>query len=326
MEQSLDIRTRSAAVAGGKWGRIALIGLLLAVLCIVPWFLNGYLVYMMNLILVYVIVTLGLNILMGEAGLFGLSHVAFYGIGIYTTALLTNNWQVPAILGMFVGGALAAAIGWCIGRISVRLKDIYLALSTFAFGEAMHWVFMNWDEVTGGPNGLRIRVSNIFGYEISSDHRAYVVVLLVTIGFVLLTLAISGSRLGRSMRAVRDSEPAAAAVGINVNSIKATAFALSSFYAAMAGGLYSTFFTFIHPDGLNFNFTIIVVTMLVVGGIGTIPGAILGAVLIGVVAELLRQALSFQEVFYGIVLMSFAVLAPKGIYGFYLQHFGGSRR
>lgn len=309
---------------GSRWKQLTLVAILIAALCIVPYFLNGYLVYMLNVFLVYVIVVMGLNILMGEAGLFGLSHVAFYGIGVYTTAILTNNWQIPAVIGMFVGGLIALVAGWLIGRISVRLRDIYLALSTFAFAEAMHWVFKNWNDVTGGPNGLRITMSNIFGFEVSSDHRAYVVVLPVTILFVLLTIAISRSRLGRSMRAVRDSEPAAAMIGINVNNIKATAFAISSFYAAMAGGLYSTFFTYVHPDGLNFNYTIIIITMLVVGGIGTIPGAILGAVMIGVIAEFLRQTVSYQELFYGAVLMGFAVLAPKGIYGLFKQHFSGT--
>jgi branched-chain amino acid transport system permease protein len=297
------------------WRRVGILAVLLGLLLAVPMAASGYYVYLLNLIFVYVILALGLNLLMGEAGLFGLAHTAFFGIGIYTAGVLTNRFGVPFPVGMVAGGVLAAAVGYGIGRVSVRLRDIYLALSTFAFGEAMQWVFLNWTSMTGGPNGLRLSIPNFFGLPIKSDHDAYYFVLATCCLFIWITVAIGRSRLGGAMRAVRESEPAAFAVGIDVPEVKARAFALSAFYAGSAGGIFTSFFSYVHPEILSFNLTITVLTMLVVGGIGTIPGPILGAVLLGVLSELLRRTVAYQEIVYGAILLGFTIFARRGLWG-----------
>ncbi len=309
MTISLPAKLGAAAVA-----MIALI--------VLPQLTSGYIVYLANLMLVYIILAIGLNILIGETGQFGLAHVAFYGIGIYTTAILTSRYGVSFPVAVIAGMLLAGAIGFLLGAISFRMRDIYLALSTFAFGEAMQWVFKSWDAVTNGPNGMRIPQANLFGFRITNDHDAYYVVLAVAIVTMLVTILLLQSRLGRAFRAVRESEPAALALGVNVRRTKVIAFTLSAVYAGLAGGIFASFSSFIHPDSLGFTTTILVLTMIVVGGLGSIAGAVMGALILGLIQELLRQAPSYQEIIYGVILILFMMYAPKGVVGAIRARFG----
>lgn len=304
--------------------KIVAAALALIALIVLPHLTTGYVVYLANLMLVYIILALGLNILIGETGQFGLAHVAFYGIGIYTTAILTSRFGVPFPLAVIGGMLLAGAIGFLLGAISFRMRDIYLALSTFAFGEAMQWVFKSWDAVTNGPNGMRIPQASIFGFRITNDHDAYYLVLAVAIFTVLVTILLMQSRLGRAFRAVRESEPAALALGVNVRRTKVVAFTLSAVYAGLAGGVFASFSSFIHPDSLGFTTTILVLTMIVVGGLGSIAGAVMGALILGLIQELLRQAPSYQEIIYGVILILFMMYAPKGVAGAIKARFGRS--
>ena len=286
---------------------------------LLPLYASGYVVYVANLLLVFTVLSLGLHLVIGEAGQFSLAHAAFYGIGIYTAGLLTNIFQLPFGLSLLAGGVLAAACGFLIGLLSLRMRDIYLALSTFAFGEAMQWVFLNWTSLTGGPNGLGIKPTTILGRTILSDKAAFPLVVGVTLAFVAFVVLIHSSALGRSFRAVRESEIAAAAVGIDVRRAKLAAFTLSAFVAGAAGGLFTSFSTFIHPDSLGFQTTILVLTMVVVGGIGSVWGAIGGAIVFGLVSELLRQVPSYQEVIYGGILILFMMYAPRGVFSLFAR-------
>jgi branched-chain amino acid transport system permease protein len=289
--------------------------LALVALLVLPQLTTGYVVYLANLMLVYIVLAIGLNILIGETGQFGLAHVAFYGLGIYTTAILTSRYGLSFPVAVAAGMLLAGAIGFLLGAISFRMRDIYLALSTFAFGEAMQWVFKSWDAVTNGPNGMRIPQANILGFKIASDHDAYYFVLATAIAVVGVTVVLMRSRLGRAFRAVRESEPAALALGVNVRRTKVIAFTLSAVYAGLAGGIFASFSSFIHPDSLGFTTTILVLTMIVVGGLGSIAGAVMGALILGLIQELLRQAPSYQEIIYGVILILFMMYAPKGVAG-----------
>jgi branched-chain amino acid transport system permease protein len=294
------------------------IGLVLVAVAIaLPFFTTGYVVYIANLLLVFTVLSLGMHIVIGEAGQFSLAHAAFYGLGIYTAGLLNNALGLPLLFNILAGGIVAAVCGFAIGFLSLRMRDIYLALSTFAFGEAMQWLFLNWTPVTGGPNGLNFQPASLFGWTILSDKAAYPLVAVITVVFIAATLVIHFSTLGRSFRAVRESEIAAAAVGIDVKRVKLLAFTLSAFFAGAAGGLYTTFSTFIHPESLGFQTTILVLTMVVVGGIGSVWGAIGGAIVFGLIAELLRQVPSYQEVIYGCILMLFMMYLPRGVFSLF---------
>lgn len=291
-----------------------LLALMAVVLVALPFMASGYVVYVVNLLMVFVVLALGLHLVIGETGQFALSHAAFYGVGIYTAGLINNLWHPPFFVSILAGGLLAAALGYVIGALALRMRDIYLALSTFAFGEAMQWVFLNWQSVTNGSNGFRISPASLFGYELVSDMKAYPFVVLIATLLLWATVALSRSQLGSAFRAVRESDVAAQAMGVNINAIKRTAFTLSAAYAGIAGGMYTLFASFIHPESLGFQTTILILTMVVVGGIGSVRGAIAGALAFGLISELLRQALSFQEIIYGVILMGFMMFAPKGLF------------
>ena len=296
----------------------ALIGLVAAVIVAIalPIFTSGYVVYIANLLLVFVVLCLGLHIVIGETGQFSMAHAAFYGIGIYASALANRAVDLPYPVAMLFGALVAGAVGLFIGALALRMRDIYLALATFAFGEAMQWVFANWDSVTNGPNGLRISPARFGPIEILSDKQAYPFVLFFCLVMIGFTVMISRSRLGRSFRAVRESEVAAMAMGIDVRRARIVSFGLSAAIAGFAGGMFGLFQTFIHPDSLGFQTTILVLTMVVVGGLGSIAGAIGGAIVFGLISEVLRQAPQYQEIIYGAILILFMMYAPRGLFAF----------
>jgi branched-chain amino acid transport system permease protein len=287
---------------------------LLAVLCVLPFAVTGYVLYVVNLLMVFVVLALGMHVVIGEAGQFALSHTAFYGIGIYTAGLINATWHPPFVVSIAAGGLLSAVLGYLIGFLALRMRDIYLALATFAFGEAMQWVFLNWHDVTGGSNGMRLQPAQLFGLKLTNDLQAYPFVIALTALMLWLTVALSRSQFGSALRAVRESDVAATAMGINARAMKQAAFAISGAFAGIAGGMYTLFVSFIHPESLGFQTTILVLTMVVVGGIGSVRGAVAGALVFGVISELLRQALSLQEIIYGAILMGFMMFKPRGLF------------
>lgn len=288
--------------------------LLLGLLCVLPFVASGYVLYIVNLLMVYAVLALGMHIVIGEAGQFALSHTAFYGIGIYTAGLINANWHPPFVLSVLAGGLLSAVLGYLIGFLALRMRDIYLALATFAFGEAMQWVFLNWESVTGGSNGMRMQPAEMFGLKLTNDIQAYPFVIAMAALMLWITVALSRSQFGAALRAVRESDVAAMAMGINTRSMKLTAFAISAAFAGIAGGMYTLFISFIHPESLGFQTTILILTMVVVGGIGSVRGAVAGAIFFGLLSELLRQVLSIQEIIYGAILMGFMMFKPRGLF------------
>jgi branched-chain amino acid transport system permease protein len=283
-------------------------------LLILPFTVSGYVLYVVNLLMVFVVLALGMHVVIGEAGQFALSHAAFYGIGIYTAGLMNSAWHPPFFISILAGGLLSAVLGYLIGFLALRMRDIYLALATFAFGEAMQWVFLSWEKVTGGSNGMRMQPAELFGYRLTNDLQAYPFVVVLAALTLWLTVVLSRSQYGSSLRAVRESDVAAMAMGINVKAMKQSAFAISAAFAGIAGGMYSLFTSFIHPESLGFQTTILVLTMVVVGGMGSVRGAVAGAIAFGLISELLRQVMSIQEVIYGMILMGFMMFKPKGLF------------
>ena len=284
------------------------------VLSILPFAVSGYVLYVVNLLMVFVVLALGMHIVIGESGQFALAHAAFFGIGIYTAGIINTAWHPPFMLSILAGGALSAVLGYLIGYLALRMRDIYLALATFAFGEAMQWVFLTWERVTGGSNGMKMDPAILFGYQLTNDLQAYPFVVVLAGLMLWLTVALARSQYGSSLRAVRESDVAAMAMGINVKAMKQSAFAISAAFAGVAGGMYTLFTSFIHPESLGFQTTILVLTMVVVGGMGSVRGAVAGAIAFGLISELLRQLMSVQEIIYGVILMGFMMFMPKGLF------------
>ncbi|RKP47773.1 branched-chain amino acid ABC transporter permease [Pararobbsia silviterrae] len=295
------------------FNRVALLAALV-VLCALPFTVTGYVLYVVNLLMVFVVLALGMHMVIGEAGQFALSHTAFYGIGIYTAGIVNAAWHPPFVVSILAGGLLSAVIGYVIGFLALRMRDIYLALATFAFGEAMQWVFLNWNDVTGGSNGMRLSPAVFFGLKLTNDLQAYPFVVILAALMLWLTAALSRSQFGSALRAVRESDVAATAMGINARAMKQSAFAISGAFAGIAGGMYTLFVSYINPESLGFQTTILVLTMVVVGGIGSVRGAVAGAITFGVLSELLREAPSVQEVIYGLILMGFMMFKPNGLF------------
>ena len=290
------------------------LAVLLAVLCVLPFTVTGYVLYVVNLLMVFAVLSLGMHIVIGEAGQFALSHTAFYGIGIYTAGIMNAAWHPPFFISILAGGVIAAALGYIIGFLALRMRDIYLALATFAFGEAMQWVFLNWESVTGGSNGMQMQPAQLFGLRLTNDLQAYPFVVGIAALMLWITVWLSRSQYGSALRAVRESDVAAMAMGINARAMKQSAFVISAAFAGIAGGMYTLFVSFIHPDSLGFQTTILVLTMVVVGGLGSVRGAIAGALVLGVISEVLRQAQSAQEIIYGLILLGFMMFKPRGLF------------
>lgn len=305
---------------GGLRG-IELAGILLVALAgfILPHLLPGYFLYTGNMLLTYAILAIGLDLLLGRTGQFAFAHIAFFGIGIYGTALLESRVGVPFVLALPIAACIAGATGFLIGFPAARLKAVYLALATYAFAECAQWVFRTWDPVTGGPDGLRFPPPVIFGYETGTDSSAFPVVAVILALVLATTLYLTKSKLGRHMCAIRDSEHVAAVSGIDVRGVKVIAFTISAVFAGIAGGTYTLFQSFINADVLGAAQLVTVLTMIVIGGSGSIIGVLFGVVIIGLLPEVLRampqSLLVWQEFVYGAILVAAIVFMPQGLWG-----------
>ena len=199
------------------------------------------------------------------------------------------------------------------------VRTVYLALATYAFAECAQWVFRTWDKVTGGSDGLRISPLSVLGHVTGTDVRAFPVVAILLAVVLTATLYLTRSRLCRDLTAIRDSEHVAAASGIDVRKTKISALAISAVYAGISGGGYTLFQSFVNPDVLGVNQLVLVLSMVVVGGTGSIAGVLLGVVVVGLLPELLRAApsslLVWQEFVYGVILVLSIMFMPRGLLG-----------
>ena len=294
--------------------------LLLAALGLaLPHFVPQYFLYLGNLVMMYAILAIGLDLLLGWAGQFAFAHIAFFGIGAYGTVLMQTRLGIPFILGMPLSAALAGALALLIGLATTRLHIVYLALSTFAFAEFMQWLFNTWDAVTGGADGMRIPPASVLGWAAGTDARAFPVIAIILALVVAATLYLVTSRFGRSLGAIRESEHVASASGINVRGTRILAFAISGIYAGIAGGTFTLFQSFVNPEQFGFNQIVLVLSMIVVGGLGSLPGVLIGVVLLGLMPEIMRTAmrslLVWQEIVYGLILILSMMYMPRGIWG-----------
>jgi len=284
---------------------------------------SNYLLSIFIVIGIYALVVEGLGVLMGYAGQVSFGQAAFFGIGAYTVAILTTrcHWgTIPALLAAIVLPALVAAV---IGRPTLQLKEHYLALATLAFGLLVHIIFNEGGEITGGPSGLTgIPYLHIGGLVFNRDYKFYYLVCVVVVLVFLGVRNLDRSRIGRSLRAIRDSEVAAEANGINAAALKLQAFVFSAFLAGLGGGIYAYYVTFISPAPFGFNMSIQFVLMAVIGGLGTIWGPVLGVGLVVALGEVLRWLVplviphaggEYQIIFFGLILVLTMIFKPEGL-------------
>jgi branched-chain amino acid transport system permease protein len=294
-------------------GKRQFLALLFAALAIVPWVTNPYILYVANLALLYVILAVGLNILVGYAGQFALANAAMFGIGAYGTALLQVRLGVPYVLAAPGGAVLAMLIGTVMALPALRLSGVYLGLSTLSFALLTQWVLLHWRAVTFGAGGFPVPQLDLSPLPVGPDLGIFYLSWVVALALIVFAWSLLRSRIGRALVAVRDGEIAAQSLGINLLHYKALAFAISGFYAGAAGALYAPLLGYISPEGFDLFQMIIQKSMIVVGGMGSIMGAVIGATVMVALLEVLREFKSTQEIVFGGILIAFVLFRPRGL-------------
>jgi branched-chain amino acid transport system permease protein len=296
---------------------------LLVLALFLPAFSNAYQLFVANLILIYVLLAIGLNILVGYAGQLAFANAAMFGIGAYGTALLQVHLSWPFYLAFPAGASIAMAVGLLISLPALRLSGLYLALSTLAFAQFTQWVFLHWENLTFGGGGFKSPPISFAPLPISKPIGLYYISLIVACGVTLFAQNVVASRIGRAFVSIRDGDIAAQSLGVDLLKYKALAFGLSGFTAGLAGGLYSQLLNFVSPEGYDLFQMVIQKAMIVVGGLGSIAGSVLGATAIILILELLREVKGAQEVAFGAILIFFVTFFRRGIVGSLQEHFRG---
>jgi branched-chain amino acid transport system permease protein len=277
---------------------------------------SNYWLQLLSLGGIYAIVSLSLNILIGYTGLFSVGHIAFFGIGAYTSAIMATRFGTPFLLNVVLSGIMAMIFGIVLGVPTLRLKGMYLGVATLAFGEIVYQVFLNWDDVTRGSKGiLGVTVASILGYQFRTYRQFYYLVLIFVVLSIILVHNLMRSRIGRALLSIRESEIAAEALGVNVVLYKVLSFATAAFFAGIAGALYCYELKCIFPESFTNSESSTVLAMMVVGGMGSIPGSVLGGIVLTIIPEVLRFVGNIRLVLYGIAIVAIIVFAPKGMGG-----------
>lgn len=291
---------------------------LLVVLALLPFAIQDFYLYMLNLIAVNVLVAIGLNILVGYTGQISLGHAGFFAIGAYTQALLVVKGGLPLPLALPVAGFAAAWFGVLLALPALRLTGPYLAIATLGFGMAVTQI-IGHTEFFGGRMGLNVPKPEFLATLLTDDQKLYLVIIPIAVVMTIGAYNLMRSRVGRAMVAVRDSDIAAETMGINLVFTKSLSFAVSAFYTGVAGGLMAHLLGFINPDIFNLMLSIQFLAMVVVGGLGSILGSILGAILMTVLPQLLSGVKDIPLIIYGAIMVGIIMLEPLGLRGRWLK-------
>ena len=279
-----------------------------------PLFLNEYHQYIVNLILVYVLVGVGFNIVVGNLGQLAFSNVAFFGIGAYASAILTTQLSMPWWLTVIPAGLIGAIAGCAASIPALRgVRLFYLAVMTLAFGELMRWSYIRTPALTGGSMGLTVPPAEVFGWVLDSEAQKFYVFLVIVVVTVIATSRVLESRIGRAFLAIKNDEKAAAAVAIATSRYFVLAFALSGFIVGMGGAMYAALVGHLSPEAFDLVQLILQFAIIMVGGLGSLIGSILGAVLITATPELFRDWPGFEELMFGIVIVLVILFLPRGL-------------
>lgn len=277
---------------------------------------DSYTRRLLNLAGIYCIAVLGLNVIMGWGGQISFAHAGLWGVGAYTSALLATRLGVSFWLGMIVSAVTAGLIGLLIGIPTLKLKGHYLAMATIGFGEIIRLALINLEWLTGGAQGVKNIPSVSLGPIGFTDENVYFYLIFV---FLVVAIAVAyriqNSTYGRVLMAIRDSEVAAEVMGLNATFYKVMAFVLSAMFAGVAGSLYAHLTGYISPDTYSFEQMVIFVAMLMIGGMGSIPGVIVGAILMTFLPEWLRPLKDMYLMIYGIGIVLIVAFMPYGIAG-----------
>lgn len=317
---------QEAAIFQSGFQRLCL-GLFVALLLVCPLVLDSYQVSVLNLICIAVIGAASLNLLTGVCGQISLGHGAFLGVGAYAAALSTIH-GIPFLVALVLGGLAAALVGMVFGVPSLRLKGIYLAIATLAAQLILEYVFLHWESVTGGSRGLLVSAPQILGFSFDSDKKLFYLLLALDALALLMVSNILRSKHGRAFVSIRDFYLSAEIAGVNLFGYKLAAFGASSFLAGVAGGLWAHYTMFVSAEQFNLGLSISYLAMIIIGGLGSVSGSVMGAVfmttlpevlnaatrvLSGVFPDISAQFVALREGVFGMVLVLFLVFEPEGL-------------
>ncbi len=305
------------------------VGLLALLLCAFPFVASEYWLYLACLVAINIASTTGLNILTGYTGLVSLGQAAFMGIGAYTVAILQIRVGSPFLLNLLAGGGVAMLAGVLVGLPSLRVKGLYLAIATIAAGVMAHFLFSHIP-MAGGSSGLTVPPARILGLELDNSFRLYWVIVPVTALMLLGAANLFRTRIGRAFIAIRDRDISAEVLGISLLRYKLLSFAISSFYAGVAGGLFAYFFRAVTPESFPLLMSIFFLAAVIVGGMGSVLGCVLGAVFMTLVPELLKLVVGWlpvsvfggnvalvlspiRTIVFGLMIVLFLIFEPHGL-------------
>lgn len=294
--------------------------LLLGVMLVLPGILSavggGYWFRVTTTIGVFAILTMSANLITGTTGLMSLGHAGFYGIGAYTAALLATKLHWPFFLTLPAAGVVTAVFGILLALPTMRLIGIYFAVATLGLGEIIHVTLLNWVGFTRGPMGVSgipgISLEGVFS---ASDIVHYYAVAVVAVIAAFVLGRLTHSYYGNALRAVREDDQCAASMGLNVVRLKIQSFAFACFFAGVAGGLWAHTTGYISPSDFRFSESILILAMMVVGGLGSLPGAVLGAVILLGLPEVLRSIGDYRMIVVGAVMFLSILFLPRGLLG-----------
>lgn len=283
---------------------------------LLPPFLNSYYVDILSLAWLHALLSMGLNVTVGYTGLLDLGYAGFYGVGAYTYALLSTRLAVPFWPGLIAGGAVAASFGVILGMITLRLRGDYLAIVTLGFVQIVYLILNNWDGLTHGPNGiLGVKGPQIAGFVIHAPIHFYYLILALAVGVAGCLHRLMRSQIGRAFLAIREDAAAAGAMGIDTTRMKILAFSLGAGVAGIGGVFFAARYAFVSPESFSFLESVRILSMVVLGGMGSLPGAISGAFLLTLLPEMLRDFSSYRMLIFGMALVVMMRFRPQGLFG-----------
>ena len=303
------------------------LSLFMVFLLVFPFFANEYVLYMANLIGIAIIGAHGLNLLTGFTGQISLGHAAFIGVGAYTSAILITKAGIPFWWSVPMAGIMSAIAGVIIGIPSLRIKGLYLAIATIAAQFIFEYVFMNWESMTQGIRGINVPDPELFGFQFDTERKFYFITLFFVVTGTLYARNLVRTRVGRAFIAIRDRDLAAELIGIHLFRYKLLSFAISSFYAGVAGSLWVSFMNIVTPEHFPLTLSIEYLAMVIVGGLGSVLGSIFGAIFMVLVPEILKFGTdvikdipAFQHIFaplrevvFGALIVFFLIFEPHGL-------------
>ena len=277
-------------------------------------FKGGYLLNVLVFMGINTMLAVALNLLLGFAGQISLGHAAFFGLGAYISGILTATHGLNPWLTMLIAAVVVGILAFVLGFPILKLKGHYLAMATLGFGIIIYIVFNETVDTTGGPSGLTgIPNLKLGSLTFDGDMKNYYLIWVFTLVTMLLSINLAHSRIGRALRAIHDSEVASRVMGVNARLLKVQVFTLSAIISAVAGSLYAHTMTFISPASFGFNFSVELVTMVIIGGLGSIFGSFLGAALLTLLPEMLRVVQDYDIVVYGLLLILMTMFMPGGL-------------